>query len=107
MKSFKFYLFLLLIIVLIGCDQKKGKSEWKINDLEYLETPGFNVLVFHDQNPEFGQGGIEFIHHGERTAANGLINIARPVNVRRVVDVEHRRGGRDQCAARSQVRQIA
>ncbi|MFC2124597.1 glycoside hydrolase family 9 protein [Bacteroidota bacterium] len=90
MKSFKFYLLLLLIIALIGCCQKKGKSEWKINDLEYLEAPGFNVLVFHDQNPEFGQGGIEFIHHGERTAANGLINIARPVTVRRVVDKEKR-----------------
>ena len=63
MKSFRFYLLLLLIIVLFGCNQKKGKSEWKINNLEYLETPGFNVLVFHDRNPEFGQGGIEFIHH--------------------------------------------
>jgi hypothetical protein len=67
---------------------------WNINDQEYLETQGFNVLVFHNYYPEGDQGGIEFIHHDNRTASNGYINadlpggqrIPRPVKADRIVD---------------------
>jgi endoglucanase len=68
-------LILLIFIFLTGCGPEKSSGKWTINDQEYLETPGFNVLVFNDYYPEGNQGGIEFIHHDDRTAANGFINV--------------------------------
>ena len=72
----------MLVFTTVGCGKKPGNLEWNINDLEYLEAPGFNVLVFHDYYPEGDQGGIEFIHHGERIAANGFINVELPAGER-------------------------
>ena len=94
MTRLKFLLFLIPAFILAGCNQKTGRQEWSVNEQEYLETQGFNVLAFHDAYPEGNQGGIEFIHHGERTAANGFINVdlpgsarfPRPVTAKRVVD---------------------
>jgi len=73
---------LIAAIWLTGCTAKKGHPDWNVNDQEYLETRGFNVLVFHNSYPVGDQGGIEFIHHGERTASNGFINIDLPGNER-------------------------
>ena len=78
MKRSGFYFLFVSLLILAGCSKKSGTPEWKINELGYLETPGFNVLVFHDYYPEGDQGGIEFIHHGERTAANGYIRVELP-----------------------------
>ena len=78
MSKVKFFNLLVLLILGVGCSKKSDNREWNINDQEYLETAGFNVLVFHDYYPEGDQGGIEFIHHGERTAANGFINVDLP-----------------------------
>lgn len=61
-----------------GCAGDSGRTVWSVNDQEYLETAGFNVLVFNDYYPEGDQGGIEFIHHDKRTAANGFINVQLP-----------------------------
>ena len=98
MARVKFFILLVPVILWVGCGQKTGKPEWNVNEQEYLETPGFNVLVFHDYYPEGDQGGIEFIHHGDRTAANGYINVELPggerfpgpETARRVVDKEKR-----------------
>jgi hypothetical protein len=94
MLKVKFFNLLVLVILVVGCIKKSNDRDWNINDQEYLETQGFNVLVFHDYYPEGDQGGIEFIQHGERTAANGFINVAlpegksfpRPVKATRTVD---------------------
>jgi endoglucanase len=47
----------------------------KLNDLEYFETRGLNVLVFsnwyNDLFSDSKMSGIEIIHHGVRTATNG------------------------------------
>jgi endoglucanase len=75
MKRLKVFIFILYVIVLTGCDHKTINHAWTINEQEYLETPGFNVLVFNDYYPEGKQGGIEFIHHDIRTAANGFIDV--------------------------------
>ena len=66
---------ILPVLALIGCTGNSGKRTWLVNDQEYLETQGFNVLVFHNFYPEGDQGGIEFIHHDDRTASNGYINV--------------------------------
>lgn len=82
MKGFKFISLPGVIALLLSCSVSTTKRVWTINDQEYLETQGFNVLVFHDYYPEGDQGGIEFIHHDERTAANGFINVDLPAGQR-------------------------
>ena len=61
---------LTLTVILSSCTQETDEVKWEINDLEYLETPGINVLVFHNSYPVGKQGGIEIIQHGERVATN-------------------------------------
>jgi endoglucanase len=50
-----------------------------INDLEYFETPGVNVLVYSNQyNGMFFDektAGIEIIHHGVRTSTGGAVRL--------------------------------
>jgi endoglucanase len=69
---------LLFTALLAGCDSKKNMIEWSINDQEYIETQGFNVLVFHNSYPVGYQGGIELIHHGDRIGTNGYLTVDLP-----------------------------
>ncbi len=78
MRGLKLLVLIVQVLLLSDCSFNNSKRVWTINDQEYLETPGFNVLVFHDYYPIGDQGGIEFIHHDERTAANGFINLELP-----------------------------
>lgn len=54
-------------------------QEIQLNELEYFEIPGVNVLVFSNQyNGMFFDektAGIEIIHHGVRTATGGAIRL--------------------------------
>jgi hypothetical protein len=56
-----------------------GESDLKLNDREYFETRGFNVLVFENQyNGMFFDektAGILLIHHGVRTATGGAVRL--------------------------------
>jgi len=51
----------------------------QLNDLEYFEKPGFNVLVFNNEYNGFffdeKTAGIELIHHGVRTATGGAVRL--------------------------------
>lgn len=47
----------------------------KINDQNYFEMPGLNVLVYHNTFSEGHQGGMEIIQHENRVATNGEIRI--------------------------------
>src|SRR3954467_6703887 len=55
-------------------------QDLKLNDLEYFETQGVNVLVysnlftggFNDEK----NAGIELIHHGVRTAQGGAVRLS-------------------------------
>jgi endoglucanase len=47
----------------------------RINDQEYFEMQGLNVMIFHDFYPEGHQGGITVIQHGDRIASNGDIRL--------------------------------
>jgi hypothetical protein len=70
----------------------------QVNDLEYLEAPAVNVLVFSNQYNGFffdeKTSGIEMIHHGVRTATGGAVRLSPtpeqwdliPVMTGRVVD---------------------
>jgi endoglucanase len=96
MKHLRLLVLIVPVLLLISCSGNSGKNHWTITDQEYLETQGFNVLVFHNSYPEGDQGGIEFIHHDDRTASNGYINVdltgdqrfPRPLTAERSVDRE-------------------
>ena len=46
-----------------------------INDDEYFEMPGLNVMVFYDIYPEGHQGAVGIIQNGTRVATNGDIRL--------------------------------
>ncbi len=46
-----------------------------INELEYLEMPGLNVMLAHDFYPEGHQGGVGVIQNGLRVATNGDLRL--------------------------------
>ncbi|MCC5929010.1 MAG: glycoside hydrolase family 9 protein [Cyclobacteriaceae bacterium] len=50
-------------------------SQLKINDKEYFEMQGLNVMVFQDIYPEGHQGGLGIIQNGVRVATNGDIRL--------------------------------
>ena len=47
-----------------------------INDQDYFEMPGLNVLVYQNTFLEGHQGGVEIIQHGERVATNGELRLS-------------------------------
>ena len=61
---------LILPLIITGLSQ-----ELVINDDEYLEMPGLNVMVFYDIYPEGHQGAIGIIQNGTRVATNGDIRL--------------------------------
>ena len=46
-----------------------------INDQEYLEMTGLNVMLAHDYYPEGHQGGVGIIQNGQRIATNGDVRL--------------------------------
>jgi endoglucanase len=52
------------------------ETQLVVNEQEYFEMPGLDVMVFHDFYPEGHQGGVTIIQHGERVAANGDLRLA-------------------------------
>ncbi len=75
----KRYIFLTACLLQMAFHQASGQ-ELKLNDLEYFETQGVNVLVysnlftggFNDEK----NAGIELIHHGVRTAQGGAVRLS-------------------------------
>lgn len=47
----------------------------RINELEYLEMPGLDVMLAHDYYPESHQGGVGIIQNGVRVATNGDLRL--------------------------------
>jgi endoglucanase len=68
-------LFLLLMFTAIYVTCLGQPRDLKLNDKEYFELPGLNVMVFQDIYPEGHQGGIGIIQNGERVATNGDIRL--------------------------------
>src|SRR5215212_7553996 len=52
-----------------------GAAGLRINELEYLEMPGLNVMLAHDYYPESHQGGVGVIQNGLRVATNGDLRL--------------------------------
>ena len=72
------------------------QSKLNINELEYLEMRGLNVMLAQDYYPEGHQSGISIIQNGIRVASNGEFRLeptpgpghAQPKVGKRVVDRE-------------------
>jgi endoglucanase len=70
----------ILSVVFSGTVRAGGRTpELKLNQLEYFETHGLNVLLYHNvvHGVFFDQklSGLEIILHGERIATNGDIRL--------------------------------
>ncbi|NLV19575.1 MAG: glycoside hydrolase [Bacteroidetes bacterium] len=73
-------LFLSIVMLLLAACNSDPGQDLKLNDLEYFETQGVNVLVYNNLftggfNDE-KTAGIELIHHGVRTAQGGAIRLS-------------------------------
>ena len=77
----RFQYILCLVIILSGsiyeahAQPKPDTGLMKLNDLEYLEYEGVNVMLAHDFYPESHQGGVGIIQNGLRTATNGDLRL--------------------------------
>ncbi|UCE04601.1 MAG: glycoside hydrolase, partial [bacterium] len=63
---------ILICLVTSGMAQQKVLT---LNEQEYFEMPGLNVMVFHDFYPEGHQGGVTIIQNGVRVASNGDLRL--------------------------------
>ncbi len=69
------------VTFLIQCYRiKAGENVLKINEMDYYEKQGLNILVFSNCYEglfnDAKMSGIEIIHHGVRTATNGDVRIS-------------------------------
>lgn len=72
--------FISLVVLLLGAFNYGSSQNLILNDLEYFETQGVNVLVYNNLftggfNDE-KTAGIELIHHGVRTAQGGAVRLS-------------------------------
>jgi endoglucanase len=92
----KYYVLLLVAFSVVFLAVSADSPSLKINEQEYFELPGVNVMVFQDVYPEGHQGGVSVIQNGIRTATNGDIRLEPtpgqwqpiPKQLERVVDKE-------------------
>jgi hypothetical protein len=79
MKRFPLPLPCLIIAGLVSVTGRAGQKDppgvLTINELEYLEMPGLNVMLAHDYYPEGHQGGVGVIQNGRRVATNGDLRL--------------------------------
>lgn len=69
----------LLLLFLISVPIVGKSQDLKLNEREYFERQGINVLVFSNNfNGGFNDeknSGIEIIHHGVRTIQGGAVRL--------------------------------
>ncbi|HAH24018.1 MAG TPA: glycoside hydrolase [Prolixibacteraceae bacterium] len=73
MKNPFFYLILLLLVLFTSFNVHAQSLQ--INENEYFEKPGLNVMVFFDIYPEGHQGAVGIIQNGVRVATNGDLRL--------------------------------
>ncbi|MCK4747338.1 MAG: glycoside hydrolase, partial [Bacteroidales bacterium] len=84
MITFRFYYILVCLVGFLhfqGCGSNmNSEGDLRLNDLDYYETRGLNILVFSNwYNGMFSDSkmsGIEIIHHEVRTATNGDVRLS-------------------------------
>lgn len=89
-------------VLLASACSNVSQSDLRLNDLEYFERQGVNILVYNNLfsggfNDE-KNSGIELIHHGVRTAQGGAVRLSNtpeqwdlvPTTLSRKVDAENK-----------------
>jgi hypothetical protein len=66
---------LLLFLLFIESTQYAQGPTLLINDREYFEMPGLNVMAFQDIYPEGHQSGVVIIQNGVRVSTNGDLRL--------------------------------
>lgn len=67
---------LLFTVALVAAADAGAGTELVINEQEYLEMRGLNVMLAHDFYPESHQGGVGIIQNGLRVATNGDLRLS-------------------------------
>ena len=67
----KYYIIIFLFINF----QLHAQQQMHLNDKNYLQYQGVNVMLAQDFYPEGHQGGVGVIQNGERVATNGDIRL--------------------------------
>lgn len=68
-------LILLIITTILPVALYSQQKGFILNEQEYFENGGVNVMAFHDIYPEGHQGGVAVIMHGKRIATNGDLRL--------------------------------
>ena len=83
---------LVLLIVFFGLSFSNGQEQSiKLNDKEYFEKTGLNIMVFQDIYPEGHQGGLGIIQNGVRVATNGDIRLEPTPGQWAPIPIQHSR----------------
>jgi endoglucanase len=96
MHTIKLFILVGLVALTSQCttvDASRDSGDLRINDQEYFEFPGLNIIVYHDYYAIGHQSGITIIQNGSRVAANGdirLYPLERPLpeNGKRIIDMD-------------------
>ncbi|HEX2711666.1 MAG TPA: hypothetical protein VHM88_05510, partial [Candidatus Acidoferrales bacterium] len=64
-----------IVIFLSTLIAEQREPALQLNDQEYFEMPGLNVMVFQDIYPEGHQAGVSIIQNGVRAATNGDLRL--------------------------------
>ena len=67
--------YLLAITIFLSAHLNAQQKQMHLNDKEYLEYQGVNVMLAWDFYPEGHQGGVGVIQNGQRVATNGDIRL--------------------------------
>ncbi|MFC2124585.1 glycoside hydrolase family 9 protein [Bacteroidota bacterium] len=65
----------ILLLTFVVCAFSQSEEIYKINESEYYEIPGVNVIVFQDFYPDGHQGGVTVIQNGVRVLSNGDLRL--------------------------------
>jgi hypothetical protein len=66
---------MMMLICVDNVSAGGNTTNLQINELEYFEAPGINVMVYHDIYPFGRQCGITIIQNGDRIAATGDLRL--------------------------------
>lgn len=75
MKYLNLIFFLLVSYTFLAQENTLQNDDFILNDQEYLERRGANVMLAHDFYPESHQGGVGIIQNGIRVATNGDLRL--------------------------------
>ncbi|MCJ7446979.1 MAG: glycoside hydrolase family 9 protein [Bacteroidales bacterium] len=66
---------LILFMLVTTINAFAQQTGFRLNDQEYFENGGVNIMAFQDIYPEGHQGGVSIIMHGMRIATNGDLRL--------------------------------